>query len=316
MKKPRAKTKLAKTPTAKLVETPLTDSWQATVQKGSTPGIFPLMWHDGFAVGHGTFHKFSREVRVFRYDQPFEHEGKKLHWAVEGVDYAEDKNTVLRIWKQKWFETEAEAGAGLQESLTRAKAEIIKAKAAQAAAEAHKPKSDEQDLTNARLKVMREQYPDTFKAMDAVRKALPEDRPKAIEALFRAYAVDLVRLHKPAELGEVSPFKSLPTDISLILQLAKAHGAKSPHNPVDAEIAANWLAEGYDKMRLKEYTLAINTKTGANLKPETMKASRMRQISTLPERRLETYSHKTEAVHAPWEPLKCFWQSAHGQTAT
>ncbi len=281
MKQPKSKTKPAETPAAKPAGTPLTDSWQASIQKGATPGIAALTWHEGFAVGHGTVCNFRRCVRVHRYDKPLEHAGKKLFWAVEGVDFADDHKTVLEIWEQKWFETKEQALAGHQELLARATAEIKKDMARLAAAAAHKPSSDEQDLTQARLKVMREQYPDTFKAMDAAAKAQPQARPAAVEALFRAYAVDKVRLHKPANLGDILPFKSTPDDMSFILEIAKAHKAKSPRDPVDVEIAARWFAAGYDKMSLPEYTDAINAKTGAKLKPDAMEKRRYAKLGLM-----------------------------------
>jgi hypothetical protein len=281
MKKPKSKTKPAETPAAKPVQTPLTDTWQASVQKGATPGIFPIMWRDGFAVGHGTVRNFTAAVRVHRYDKPLEHAGKKLFWAVEGVDYAEDHQTVLEIWGQTWFETKEQALAGYPELLARATAEINKAKAAQAAVKAHEPSCDEQDLTNARLKVMREQYPDTFKAMDALVKAQAQDRAAAVEAVFRAYAVDKVRLHKPANLGDILPFKSTPGDKSFILEIAKAYNAQSPRDPVDVEIAARWFVAGYDKMSLAEYTAAINDKTGAKLKPDAMEKRRYAKLGLM-----------------------------------
>jgi hypothetical protein len=270
--------------------TPLTDSWQASVQKGATPGIFPIMWRDGFAVGHGTVQNFTRDLsnlRVVRHRHgkplvPLEHDGQKLFWVVEGMDYAEDGKTVLKNWLkiEGWFETKEQADAGLPKCLAWVKAETDKTIAALEAAAAHKPTSDEQDLTQARLKVMREQHPDTFKAMDALAQAQPEARPAAMEALFRAYAVDLMRLHKPAKLGEILPFK-MPEETSFILEIAKAHNAKSPRNPVDVEIAARWYAAGYDKMKPDEYTNAINAKTGANLKPDAMKKRRLKKLRLL-----------------------------------
>ena len=282
MKTPKPETKPAETPAAPPVETPLTDSWQASVQKGATPGIFPLMWRDGFTVGHGTVCNYTSALRMFRYDKPLEHAGKKLFWAIEGVDYAKDLKTVLRIWGKTWFETEEQAKAEFPKFEAWARAEANKKIAAQAAilaAEAHKPTEAEKDLHNARMKVMRQEYPDTFTAMDALAQAQPEARPAAMEALFRAYAVDLVRLHKPANLGDISPFKSPPDDMSFILEIAKAYKAKSPRDPVDVEIAARWYAAGYDKMRnAKEYTDAINAKTGANLKPAAMKARRLKKL--------------------------------------
>ena len=279
MKTPKPETKPAETPAALPVKTPLTDSWQASVQKGATPGIFRVMWRDGFAVGHGTENKFHTGLRMFKHPKPREFNGKKLFWVVEVCDFDEDGKTVKKIFVQEWFETEQQAKANIPKWKAWAQAEINKALAAQAAAEAHKPTEAEKDLHKARMKVMREQYPDTFTAMDALAQAQPEARPAAMEALFRAYAVDLVRLHKPANLGDISPFKSPPDDMSFILEIAKAYKAKSPRDPVDVEIAARWYAAGYDKMRnAKEYTDAINAKTGANLKPAAMKARRLKKL--------------------------------------
>jgi hypothetical protein len=266
MKKPKSKTTPAESPCAKPVE---------------TSGIYPIMWPEGFAVAHGTMRRFTQAVRLFRYDKPNEHAGKKLHWAVEVVNFAEDKKTVLEIREQTWFENEQQALEGHRECVARTTAARNKDISRLAAANAHKPTCDEQDLTQARLKVMREQYPDTFKAMDALAKAQPQARPAAVEALFRAYTVDKVRLHKPANLGDILPFKSIPDDMSFILEIAKAHKAKSPRDPVDVEIAARWFAAGYDKMSLAEYTDAINAKTGAKLKRDAMKARRLKKFRLL-----------------------------------
>jgi hypothetical protein len=114
----------------------------------------------------------------------------------------------------------------------------------------------------------------------ALAQAQPEVRPGAMEALFRAYAVDVMRLHKPAKLGEILPFK-MPEETSFILEIAKAYKAKSPRDPVDVEIAARWYAAGYDQMKPDEYTAAINAKTGANLKPDAMKKRRLKKLRLL-----------------------------------
>jgi hypothetical protein len=69
--------------------------------------------------------------------------------------------------------------------------------------------------------------------------------------------------------------------MSFILEIAKAYKAQSPRDPVDVEIAARWFAAGYDKMSNAEYTDAINAKTGAKLKPEAMKARRLKKFRLL-----------------------------------
>jgi hypothetical protein len=266
--------------------TPLTDSWLASIQKGATPGIFPVMWRDGFAVGHGTICNFWRGLMVHKYTKPRGQGEKKHFWTVWEVDFAEDKKTVLEIRRkiEGWFENKKEAEAGLPKCLAWAQAKVKQAVAAKTAAEktaAIAPSSvAEQDLRVARLKVMREQYPDTFTAMDTLAAAQPEGRPTVMEAMFRAYAVDVMRLRKPAKLGEILPFK-LPEDTSFILEIAKAYKLKSPRDPVDVEIAARWYAAGYDKMKPDEYTAAINAKTGANLKPGAMKKRRLKKLRLL-----------------------------------
>jgi len=91
----------------------------------------------------------------------------------------------------------------------------------------------------------------------------------------------LVRLQKPANLGDISPFKSPPGDLSFILEIAKAHKAKSPRDPVDVEIAARWFAAGYDKMSKEEYTQAINDKTGASISPDAMEKRRYAKLGLM-----------------------------------
>lgn len=266
--------------------TPLTDSWKMSVKKGATPGIFPIMWGDGFAVGHGTVRNFWRGLLVHKYTKPIGQGDKKHYWTVWEVDFAEDKETVLETRRkiEGWFENDEQAELELPKCLAWAESEAKKTAVAHATvpniAAATPNGVAEQDLRAARLKVMREQYPDTFRAMDALAKAQPEERPSATEALFRAYAVDVMRLHKPAKLGEILPFQ-LTDETSFILEIAEAYKAKSPRDPVDVEIAARWYAAGYDKMKPDEYTAAINAKTGANLKAEAMKKRRLKKLRLL-----------------------------------
>ena len=282
MKKPTTKAASAETPAAKPAETPLTDSWQASIKQGATPGIFPIMSSGCFAVGHGTVCKFIRGLQVMHYpDSKVESNGQRYQWALEGVDWAEDGETLLRIWEKTWFETKKQADAALTQKAGQLREQAKKALAAQAAEDARKQSPNEEDLTKARLTAMREQYPDTFEAMDKLAAVEPGARPEAVESLFRAYAVDLVRLHKPANLGDVSPFKSLPADMTLLMGIAQAYRAQSPLDPVDVEIAARWFAAGYDKMSLTDYTRAINAVTGAKLKPDAMKKRRLKKLGLL-----------------------------------
>ncbi len=252
----------------------------------SKPQVGIIAWKDNFGVGVGRFRSFCLALRVRHYTHSLKKAGQVWPWGVEHVEHVKDSRTILRILERRLFKTESEAQAAFKNWRDEIAAREAKEMAAQAAADAHKPLSAEKDLAQARLKVMREQYPDTFKAMDALAQAQPEAQPGAAEAVLRAYAVDLVRLHKPAKLGEVLPFETLPDDASFILKIAKAYSAKSPYDAVDQEITARWLAAGYDKMSLAEYTRAINKKAGAELKPGTMKARRLKKfrlLSSLPE---------------------------------
>jgi hypothetical protein len=72
----KSKETLAAT-TAERGETPLTDSLQASLKKGETPGIFRVLWHDGFTVAFGKERKFTRALVVHKYSKPKEHNGKK-----------------------------------------------------------------------------------------------------------------------------------------------------------------------------------------------------------------------------------------------
>jgi len=259
----------------------LTASLLANAPAGAKPIVAGMMWKDGFAVGTCTFRTITPALRVKNYKPALEQGGKKWPWGVEEVELAEDEKTLLRIVKRILFKTESQADAAFKKWLVEIRAREAKAKATQAAADARKPSGDEQDLAQARLKLMREQYPDTFKAMDTLAQAQPEARPGAVEAVLRAYAVDMVRLHKPAKLGEVTPFDSLPADVGLLVEIAKAYKAKSPYDAVDEEIAARWFAAGYDTMSLADYTRAINAKTGAKLLPDAMKARRLKKFRLL-----------------------------------
>jgi len=242
-------------------------------------GIAPLLWHDNFAMARWTERKFIRGLRVMHYPNSKVEFGQRCQWALEGVDWAEDGETVLRMFGRTWFETKQQADAALAQKAGQLREQAKKTLAAE---DARKPSCDEQDLTQARLKVMREQYPDTFEALAKLETVQPGARPEAMKAISHAYTVDLVRLHKPANLEVVSPIKALP--MTLLMRIVRACKAKSPFDPVDVEIAARWFAAGYDKMSLAEYTAAINAKTGAKLKPESMEKRRYKKLGLMTER--------------------------------
>lgn len=285
MKKP---TRPRATRATRPADVPLADSLPANAPSESKSHVvaFELNKNE-FGVGILTLETKHRVIRVINCNPPLKANGQAWPWAVEETEYAEDKKTLLRTVRTALFKTKADAdavsGHWRDAKITNAEtgAIIQKGKNTQPAANAPKLSSDEQDLRNARLKVLREEYPGTFKAMDTLAQAQPKARPEAVEAVLRAYTVDLMRLHKPAKLGEILPFKTLPDDSSLILELAKAHAAKSPFDAVDHEIAARWFAAGYDKMSLAEYTDAINVKTGAKLKPDAMEKRRYAKLGLM-----------------------------------
>lgn len=283
MKRTKSKTKSAKTHAVKISE-----SLPANAPTESKTGI--VVFEAGKTLfGVGTFTVNSKRLvrKVVNYNPPIHTNGQLWPWAVEVAEYTEDSKQLLRTVGTYLFKTKPEADLVAkkfwQVDITNAEtgAIIQKGKSTQPAANGPKLSSNEQDLRNARLKVLRETYPDTFKAMDAHAQAKPEARPAAVEALFRAYAVDLARLFKPAKPSDILPFKTWPDDSSFILELAKAYAQESPFDAVDHEITARWYAAGYDKMKPDEYTAAINAKTGANLKPGAMKKRRLTKLRLL-----------------------------------
>jgi hypothetical protein len=247
---------------------------------GAEAFVGALTWDKGFAVGTVIVSPCIAGLRVQKYDPPITKDGETFPWVVEECDFHKDKS-LKRINSQRPCKTEAEAIELFKRMADEMREQGLKNKALLEAAEQNNASIEQNDLAQARLKVMREHYPKTFKAMDALAQTPPEAKPGAMEDLFRAYALDLVRLHKPANLGEISPFNSLPGDTSFILDLAKAHNAKSPFDAVNQEIAAQWLSAGYDKMNLAEYTRAINVKTDAKLTPDAMEKRRYTKLGLM-----------------------------------
>ena len=262
-------------------ETPLTDSVLANAPAGAKPSVCTLSWESGFAVGVGTVHKFTEGLRVWLFRPDFHWDGQAWPCSVDLVRWAEDGETVLEIKERRLFKTEAEANAAMNRWAEEIHAQFLKDRRLPAPDHGPRPSLDEQDLENARLQVMREQYPNTFKALEDLRIANEVERPAKMETVFRGYAVDRVRLDKPSKLPNVTPLTAVPQDMNFILDIAKAYKAKSPYDRVDVEIAANWFAAGYDKMSLADYTRAINAKTGKKLKPETMRARRYKKFGLM-----------------------------------
>ena len=226
------------------------DVLPANAPAESKPHVVAFESKEFFGVG--TLHIDSSALPVKRallakkFTPPIQANGEAWTWGVDLAELAQDGKTVLRIVNRVVFKTMGERDTVFKNweklEMTNAAtgAKMDKGTSSTPAVNARKLSTGEQDLRDARLKVLRETYPDTFKAMDAIAQAQPEARPEAVEAILRAYAVDLVRLHKPANLGDISPFKSPPDDMSFILEIAKAYKAKSPLDPVEVEIAARW----------------------------------------------------------------------------
>jgi len=260
-------------------DAPLTDSFMASAPPGARPLVAKLTWPDGFVVGKGVSHDPDDGVRVQHFNPPLKHDGKRWHWGVEIFRRTSaDGKECVKLIGRRLFTTEKAAEAALEQCMGKTSAQRVEMKESQPKPQTHQLTSDEQDLENARLKVMRTEYPDTSKASDALAQAAPEDRAEALENVLRAHVIDLARLHKPPQLTKEM---QLPTDSKFLLDLAKAYKAKSPFNAVDVEIAARWRSAEYNKMSLKEYTEAINSKADSTLKPKTMEKRRYKKLGLM-----------------------------------
>ncbi len=239
--------------------------------KQTSPKIAPVLWENGFGMAEvvpGSFRRTADALWVIKYKRAKKHRGNKCPWGVEEGEVDLDTRTVVRVVKRKLFKTEGDAKAAHAKWEPEFMARKSKELDAMGTKLPRRLLADDKDLQNARLKVLREQYPDTFRAMDGLRvltNVTPEKKAASVEAVYRAFMVDMVRLHKR--------FGAL-LDIKLILEIAKAYKTKTPYDPVDVEIASHWFSKGYDKMSLAQYTRAINAATGANLKPEAMERRR------------------------------------------
>jgi hypothetical protein len=260
-------------------ETPLTDSFMASAPPGAKPLVAKLTWPDGFVLGIGAYDDTGNEVRVVHFKPVLEKDGKRWPWGVEIIRRtpADGKEHVELIGR-RLFTTEKAAEAEAGRRVAKMRALDAQREASKPKPQTHQPTSDEQDLANARLKVMRTECPDTFKALDAWAQAKPEDQAEAMEEVFRGWLKDLCRLQKPDKLPEGI---QLPNDVNFFMELAKAYKAKSPYDSVNWEIAAKWHAAGYNKMSLKEYTKVINSKAKSTLKSKTMEKRRYSKLGLM-----------------------------------
>jgi len=157
----------------------------------------------------------------------------------------------------------------------------------------------EQDLHAAQEKILREQFPRLFSALDNKGQWLREPRKfktreeaetflanlrgDMMEAWLRAYCADMMQTFKGCP-----PFAQIPTDVELIVMLAAAAGRATPFDAVDVELANGWEAFGYSTMKPANYCAKINAKLGTRLKPLAMKAralTKLRLTSQRPEGR-------------------------------
>ncbi len=232
-----------------------------------SPAIVLVQGGGFFDVGKVTgLRSIVNAVHTKRYFRPFPKEGGKAWpWGAEHVEYSQDGKTQLRIVKQKLCKTRAEA-----ESQTKQWGDELRAKEAKyramLKAAGREPSSGEQDLQKARLKILRQEYPDTFKAMDAP----PTGKAKR-NAIYRAYLVDLVRLFKSVNLDDILRDKVTPLDWETVSKLAVAHAAPIPQRRLDRAIAALWIHGGYNKMTRADYTRRLNAIAGTNLTPDAMR---------------------------------------------
>jgi hypothetical protein len=263
----------------KETDTPLTDSMMAGTPPGAKPEVATVTWSDGFIIGKGAKRHLLDGVRVAHYKPALTEDGTRRPWGVEILlRSTADGKEHIEILDRRLFTTEKAAQAEFERCKAKMDAQVAEREASQPKAKNRQPSSDEEDLKKARLKVMRQQYPNTFKAMDALAQVAPEDLAEAFENVLRAHVIDLARLHKPRQLTKEM---QLPTDSTFLLDLAKAYKAKSPFNAVDVEIAARWRSAGYNKMSLKEYTEAINSKADSTLKPKTMEKRRYEKLGLM-----------------------------------
>lgn len=227
--------------------------------KSKTP--VPVMWKNGFTIGlAGSVRKFAygigKPTRV-RTD------GGRLPWKVDEMELSPDLR-VEKVFKSYRFKTKAEAKACCERLVE------VEAKKRRASVTFKKldgrdrEKERLRDRDKVRLTVLSKYYPGTIRAQGS----LP---PIALRSL----SVDLVRLHKPG-IPAKGEFKQCEMDREMIEATAKAYKEKSPFDPVDYEIAANWYAEGYSNETRNVYTVRINAKLGTKLTPKAMQQRRLK----------------------------------------
>ncbi len=221
---------------------------------------------------------------------PVEQDGEKYPYILERVEYEEDGKTLIGI-RERWLSKSKQAIS--------AEFEKRKAELSQLPSQGQKINfvpsfkylekyrstlsAREQDLFDAQRKVLSEQYPDTFAAIAADSPVAADSCANKAEKIWQAFVIDSVRLHKGGSaftsklLSELlqSVGKNAEAGAAMLevcKRIAKAEKSKSPFDNVDHELAANWDAAGYSRMKPPEYTAAINAKLGTNISVSAMKA--------------------------------------------
>ena len=242
-------------------------------------GIITSDSGEGFGLGISRIREYRPAVRWFQCDKPIEKNGASFSWVVEQAELDKEGKTILRIVQRWLFKTKAEA----ESEYKKREADLFPKTPADSGNKylpdpAHLPKhraslpSRKQDLLDAQLKVLREQYPDTHAALESLKTADAEKRAEKLEDAFRAYLVDVARLRKDKAFllqKDGRFFNRIPFD--LVTRLAKSMGAISPFDEVDCELANNWESAGYSEMKPAEYTKAINAKLKTNISDGAMK---------------------------------------------
>lgn len=267
-------------------KTPITDGFMEKIDDPMPPGAKPTVvgatWKNGFGMAYGGPARTSRlAIAHLKHTPAIVIDGVEYKYGVQKRKYSEDCKTLLGVGKTVHFKTEAESSACYTREVRLQFNKEAKEKAAfmKLVGSPMTPQAQEEAI--ARQKVMRAQYPDTFRALAAVSQTKLGDRPGAMESVFWALLKDLVRLYKPKTHREFCAIAI--SDRGRITELAKAFNEASPGNKVDAAIVARW-AERYSKMTPKELARALNEEHGFGMKPDAVKkrAQRMGLTSSRP----------------------------------
>jgi hypothetical protein len=136
--------------------------------------------------------------------------------------------------------------------------------------------TDEYDLYQARLKVLAGMQPNTvalLKQADATKD--PQKREKIEREAVEAYFADMATYWPENLLKDW--LRSNPAGSKWLRKFARMiEQPERELDPVDLELALNWLRRGYNLLTESELADAIVTATGQRLKPGTIKKRRVR----------------------------------------